>query len=65
LDNFHFAASCSFTGLVTAHLGSDSPLVRGMAVWAARQLVDEKSYRTLELTHMADERDPMVRAEWG
>ena len=51
--------------LVTTHLGSDSPLVRGMAVWAARQLVDEKSYRTLELTHMVDERDPMVRAEWG
>ena len=51
-------------GLVSAHLRSDSPLVRGMAVWAVRQLVHEKSYRTLKFTHMADERDPMVHAEW-
>ena len=49
---------------VTAHLESDSPLVRGMAVWAIRRLVDKKSYRTLESNHMAGEPDPMVRAEW-
>ena len=49
---------------VTAHLESDSPLVRGMAVWAIRRLMDKKSYRTLESNHMAGEPDPMVRAEW-
>ena len=58
------AVTSTLVGLVTAHLKSDSPLVRGMAVWAARQLVDEQSYQDLKLTHMADECDPMVRAEW-
>ncbi len=58
------SSDLTLVGLVTAHLKSDSPLVRGMAVWAARQLVEEQSYQDLKLTHMADECDPMVRAEW-
>ena len=58
------SGDASLSELVTVHLGSGSTLVRGMAVWAIRRLVDKKSYRTLKSLHMVEEPDPMVRAEW-
>ena len=51
--------------LVEALLSHDSALVRGMAVWAVRQLVDEKSYRALRSVHAAHEVDKLVLGEWG
>lgn len=51
--------------LVTAHLESVSPLVRGMAVWALAQLLDEESYQTLRLTHAPGEVDRYVGDEWA
>ena len=51
--------------LVEALLSHDSALVRGMAVWAVRQLVDEKSYRALRSVHAAHEADKLVLGEWG
>jgi epoxyqueuosine reductase len=54
----------TLAGLVTAHLGSDSPLVRGMAVWAARQLVDEESFALLRISHLDMEDDTVVQSEW-
>ncbi|HBD52217.1 MAG TPA: tRNA epoxyqueuosine(34) reductase QueG, partial [Alphaproteobacteria bacterium] len=51
--------------LVEALLSHESALVRGMAVWAIRQLLDEKSYCALRLAHAAQEVDDMVLGEWG
>ena len=46
-------------------LGHDSPLVRGMAVWALRRLLDEERYMALRATRLPQEEDPSVLAEWG
>jgi epoxyqueuosine reductase len=45
-------------------LGDDSPLVRGMAVWALRQLLDGAAFERLKSAQAARERDPGVREEW-
>ena len=59
------SGEASLVPLVEALLSHESALVRGMAVWAIRQLVDEKSYRALRLAHAAQEVDDMVLGEWG
>ncbi len=54
-------------GLSTAAealLGDCSPLVRGMAVWALRQLLDEDRFQRLKSKHAPRERDPGVGEEW-
>jgi epoxyqueuosine reductase len=50
---------------IEALLRHDSPLVRGMAVWALRQLVDAIHYRDLCLAHAPGELDDTVKDEWG
>ena len=50
---------------VEVHLRHDSPLVRGMAVWALSQLMDGKGYRQLRSRYLSDEHDQTVMAEWG
>ena len=47
-----------------ALLCDSSPLVRGMAVWAAARLVDPARLRHLQLSHAAAEDAPDVCAEW-
>ena len=62
------AGNSGDSGLVLASealVGHDSPLVRGMAVWALRRLLDEDDYRTLRSRHAPDEVDTTVLAEWG
>jgi epoxyqueuosine reductase len=62
------AGNSGDAGLVTvveALLGHDSPLVRGMAVWALRCLLDEKDYRVLRSSYTLQEVDEMVLGEWG
>ncbi|EJN00023.1 tRNA epoxyqueuosine(34) reductase QueG [Phyllobacterium sp. YR531] len=49
---------------VTQHLDDPSPLVRGSAVWALSQLIDDKSFSTLRLAHAAKENDISVLTEW-
>ena len=49
---------------VEACLRHDSPLVRGMAVWALSRLLDAEGYRCLALRHLPDEDDQSVIAEW-
>ncbi|MEM1045409.1 MAG: tRNA epoxyqueuosine(34) reductase QueG [Pseudomonadota bacterium] len=46
------------------HLDDDSPLVRGMAVWALSRLLHAEAFRALARTGLADEQDEDVRAEW-
>jgi epoxyqueuosine reductase len=50
---------------VEALLAHDSRLVRGMAVWALRRLLDAKDYRALRLAHAPGEMDDTVKGEWG
>ena len=50
---------------VTACLTHDSPLVRGMAVWALRQLVDEDDLSAIRQHYMQMEADENVLGEWG
>ena len=49
---------------VQALLAHDAPLVRGMAVWALRQLMDTESYQTLRSTHARREVHDQVLEEW-
>ena len=47
-----------------AKLNDNSPLVRGMAVWALRQLLDGAAFERLKSAEAARERDASVREEW-
>ena len=49
---------------INALLLHDSPLIRGMAVWALRCLLDEKGYRALRAIHVPHEGDETVLGEW-
>lgn len=50
---------------VKDRLGDASPLVRAMAVWAARQLMTGQAFGALTRRHAPRERDPSVQAEWN
>lgn len=52
---------------VMPHLDNDSALIRGMAVWAVKQLFldDADAFARLKSSHGAGERDKTVLAEWG
>ena len=52
----------SLVPAVEARLADDEPLVRGAAIWALRRLDCE---RAVTLAGAADERDPIVAAEWS
>jgi len=45
-------------------LEDNSPLVRGMAVWALRQLLDAPAFAALKSARAAQESDMVVREEW-
>lgn len=45
-------------------LDDASPLVRGAAVWALRQLVSRDEFDAMKAAVMSNERDGSVRAEW-
>src|SRR5438309_760860 len=45
-------------------LAHDSPLVRGMAVWALARLLSTEGFRALAEAHVSNETDESVRAEW-
>jgi epoxyqueuosine reductase len=46
-------------------LEDNSPLVRGMAVWALRRLLDGDAFASLKSARAASEEDPGVREEWS
>ena len=50
--------------LVVARLDDNSPLIRGMAVWAARQLLVTDEWMRLKAQYLSGETDPAVIAEW-
>ncbi|WP_409561987.1 tRNA epoxyqueuosine(34) reductase QueG [Hyphomicrobium sp. B1] len=45
-------------------LADESPLVRAMAVWAARRLADTNELHALQRRYRDSEHDPEVAAEW-
>jgi epoxyqueuosine reductase len=45
-------------------LNDDSPLVRGAAVWALSQLMEQEAFEGLRAGALSAERDETVRAEW-
>ena len=47
-----------------ARLNDNSPLVRGMAVWALRHLLDAPAFARLKSAQAAREREASVREEW-
>ena len=62
------AGNSGDAGLVPAAealLDHDSPLVRGMAVWALRRLLDEDDCRALRSRYAPHEGDATVLVEWG
>ncbi len=46
-------------------LDDAAPLVRGMAVWGLRQILDRAAFTTLKAAREHDDGDPMVAAEWA
>jgi epoxyqueuosine reductase len=48
-----------------ARLDDASPLVRGMAVWALRRLLDGPAFERLKLARAGRESDPGVQGEWA
>ncbi|WP_135212228.1 tRNA epoxyqueuosine(34) reductase QueG [Vitreimonas flagellata] len=48
-----------------ARLRDESPLVRGMAVWALARLLDEAAFQRLKSAHATRESDASVTEEWG
>jgi epoxyqueuosine reductase len=49
---------------VEPHLGSSSPLIRAMAVWALSRLLENEQFGHLRRRALKEEQDSDVRAEW-
>ncbi len=54
----------ALSGAAEARLSDSSPLVRGMAVWALRELLDAEAFQRLKSIHTARESEPDVLGEW-
>lgn len=50
---------------VTPHILDPDPVVRGTAIWAARQLASPAEWSDLKAAHVPGETDGSVRSEWG
>ena len=48
----------------TSNLDDPSPLVRAMAIWACRQLLDEAGFNDARSRYLPSELDDAVRLEW-
>ena len=59
------SANSALADVAAARLTDPSPLVRGMAVWAWKQLVNPEQVVARRMNHLRWESDTEVRAEWG
>lgn len=59
------SANASLLDAIMPLLRDASPLVRAMAVWAARQLASAPALAVLRAQNLVQETDPAVRAEWN
>ncbi len=58
------SADDSLVPAIQTHLSHQSPLVRGMAVWALGKLLAPAPFARLSNQHITHEADKQVRAEW-
>lgn len=58
------SADDSLVPAIQTHLSHQSPLVRGMAVWALGKLLAPAPFARLSDQHITHEADKQVRAEW-
>ncbi len=58
------SGQADFIPTITPLLKDDAAIVRGMAVWALRQIADPDRLRALRAAHQDREQDPSVLAEW-
>jgi epoxyqueuosine reductase len=59
------SGDAALAATVEARLGDASSLVRGMAVWALRRLLDAPAFAAVKSTRAAREEDRDVLEEWG
>ncbi len=55
----------ALAGVAERALGEADPVARGAAVWALRRLLSGEQFSAHAARHLADEKDPSVRAEWA
>jgi len=58
------SGDAALAGAAEARLEDNSPLVRGMAVWALHRLLDADAFAALKSSRAAQESDTLVREEW-
>ena len=58
------SSDTSLLPYVQQHITHESPLVRGMAAWAAAQLLPRDEFIKLAIAQLAQEIDADVRSEW-
>lgn len=59
------SGEAGLAGAAERLLNEDSPLVRGMAVWALKRLLDADAFAALKLARAPHEADAHVMEEWG
>lgn len=59
------SGDASLSPAARARLAHDSPLVRGMAVWACARLMSAEAFRAMANDQLPAENDADVRAEWS
>ena len=59
------SADMGLVPMIIPHLDHASGLVRGMAVWALRQVLDEVGFAAMKARYAGGETDQDVAAEWG
>ncbi|MBC7767272.1 MAG: tRNA epoxyqueuosine(34) reductase QueG [Phycisphaerales bacterium] len=58
------SGDAGLAAIAQARLGDNSPLVRGMAVWACRRLLDADTFERVKSERAPQERDASVAEEW-
>lgn len=58
------SANAGLVPMIIPHLGNDSGLVRGMAVWALRQLLNATDFAAMKAEYTGNETDQDVMVEW-
>jgi epoxyqueuosine reductase len=55
----------TFIPAVKKHLSDPNPIIRAMAIWALKQLMNDGEFEALKAEHFGAEVDKSVMAEWG
>lgn len=58
------SGQADYVSQITPLLDDDAAIVRGMTIWALRQLADDTTLTALRVAHQTREADPSVLDEW-